>query len=223
VETLRQVQFLFENRNHHIDAHSNPDLRLDSVGRRAEKALDPEILFDPLEEQFHLPAAFVEQGNGQRRQRKVVRQVNEKALRLGIEIADAPQPVWISLLAVEGLQANDLICTHAGGGIHHHLRFQPHILHGTLGADDEESAEILKRMKALEIQVPPIHDIKRSGFDRKQIQSIDIVQLAVADIDEGGNRPTQIQQRVQLDGPLGPSELGPTEQIDRSIVVESSA
>jgi hypothetical protein len=91
VETLRQVQFLFEDHDHHVDAHSNPDLRLDSVGRRAEKALDPEILFDPLEEQFHLPAAFVEQGNGQRRQRKVVRQVNEKALRLGIEIADAPQ------------------------------------------------------------------------------------------------------------------------------------
>ena len=130
VKTLRDVQFLFEDRDHHMDAHSNPDLRLDSVGRRAGKALDPEILFDPLEEQFHLPAAFVEQGNGQRRQRKVARRVSEKALGLGIEIADAAQPVWISLLAVEGLQENDLIGAHASGGIHHLLRLQPHILQG---------------------------------------------------------------------------------------------
>ena len=216
METLRQVQLLFEDCYQNIDAHGDPDLRLDSVGRRAEKALDMEILLDPLEEQFHLPPAFVKQGNAHGRQGKVVRQVDEEPLRLGVEIADTTQPVWISLLAVEYLQANDLIGAHASGEIHF-LRQQPHILEGALGASDEESAQILKSMQALEIQITAVHDIKRSGFYGNQIQGIDVVQLAVADMDKGWNWTTQIQQRVQLDGSLGPSELGPAKQIQAQV------
>ena len=64
MKTPWQVQFLFENRYQHIDAHRNPDLRLDSVGGPAEKTLDTKILFDPFEEQFDLPPALVEQSNG---------------------------------------------------------------------------------------------------------------------------------------------------------------
>jgi len=94
VEALLQVQFFLEDRDQPINAHSIPDLCLDCIGTRSEKALDQEILFDPLE-QFQLPAIFEEPGNGQRWRHKVVRQINEKALCLGIEIADTTQPVWI--------------------------------------------------------------------------------------------------------------------------------
>ena len=64
MKTPWQVQFLFENRYHHINAHRNPYLRLDSVGGSAEKTLDSKILFDPFEELFYLPSALVEQSNG---------------------------------------------------------------------------------------------------------------------------------------------------------------
>jgi hypothetical protein len=146
VEILQQVQFIFENCDHHVDAHSNSDRCLESVGRRIEKILDPEILLDPLEKQFYLPSAFVEQGNGKRRQSKMDRQANENALHLGIEIAEAAQPAWISPPAVEGLRANDLIGAYASGGINNLMRLQWHMLQRSLDADDEESVDILKRM-----------------------------------------------------------------------------
>jgi hypothetical protein len=42
-------------------------LRLHGIFGRAEEALDPEMLFDPFEEQFDLPAALVERAREMRR------------------------------------------------------------------------------------------------------------------------------------------------------------
>ncbi len=54
-----------DDRHQHVHAHRDPDLRLDRVGRRAVESLDPQVLLDPLEEQLHLPAAFVELRDGE--------------------------------------------------------------------------------------------------------------------------------------------------------------
>jgi hypothetical protein len=40
-------------------------LRFDGVFGRAEERLNAQVLLDPFEEQFHLPAAFVELGDGE--------------------------------------------------------------------------------------------------------------------------------------------------------------
>ena len=40
-------------------------------------------------------------------------------------------------------------------------------------------------------------------LQEQNVQHIDLVHLAVADMDEGGNRPPEVQQCVQLDGWLG--------------------
>ena len=51
------MQLLFDNRNQHIGGHGTPDLRLHRILAGAQKTLDAQVLLDPLEEQFHLPAA----------------------------------------------------------------------------------------------------------------------------------------------------------------------
>ena len=55
-----------------MNRDGNPYLGLHGVFGRAEEGLDMQVLFDPFEEQFHLPAAFVELCNGDRWQRKTV-------------------------------------------------------------------------------------------------------------------------------------------------------
>ena len=57
-------QFLSDNRYEHIDAYRGPDLDLYGVDRVAVEGLDSQILFDPLEEQFDLPATLVQLCNG---------------------------------------------------------------------------------------------------------------------------------------------------------------
>ena len=51
-----------------IDANGNPDLGHDSVFRGAEEGLDLQVLLDPFEEQFDLPAGLVDLRDGDGRE-----------------------------------------------------------------------------------------------------------------------------------------------------------
>jgi hypothetical protein len=66
--------------------------------------------------------------------------------------------------------------------------------------------------QASKVQVAPVHDVERAGLQNQDVQHIDLVHLAVADVDEGGNGASQIQQGVQLDSCLGFAKRGPVEQ-----------
>src|ERR1039458_8220060 len=81
----------------------------------------------------------------------------------------------------------------------------------SLGARDEEFSGLIQRVEPLEVQVTPIHDVEGTGLDEQKVQYIDVVHLAVRDVDESGNRSPQIEQRVQLHGRLGGAEWRPRE------------
>jgi hypothetical protein len=49
---LRQLQFFLQDRHQHVDAHRDPNLSFDCVDRVSVEALDPQMLLDPVEEQF---------------------------------------------------------------------------------------------------------------------------------------------------------------------------
>ena len=87
------MEFCFDDGDQHAGGDSAPDLRLDGVLAGAQKALDAQVLLDPFEEEFDLPAAFVECGDGGRRQSGVV---GEEHQRLGIDMATStsPENMW---------------------------------------------------------------------------------------------------------------------------------
>ena len=64
-------------------------------------------------------------------------------------------------------------------------------------------------IKSLEIEIPPIHDVKRSRFRDDLVQDIHIVHFASADADFRRDGTSQIQEGMQLDGPLRRSKPGP--------------
>ena len=66
-----------DDRDKGVNCDGRPDLRSDRVLRCPVKRFDLQILFDPAEEQFHLPAERVEFGDRQSGQEKVVRQENQ--------------------------------------------------------------------------------------------------------------------------------------------------
>ena len=55
----RRLGSLFDQRDKKESDHSNADLSHDGIQRSAQKGFHLQVLFDPLEEEFHLPAAFV--------------------------------------------------------------------------------------------------------------------------------------------------------------------
>ena len=84
------MKLLFDDSDQHVRTDGAPDLRLHGILAVADEALDLQMLLDPLEEQFDLPAALVQSGNGQRRQDGVVGQEHQRFASFQIFEPDAP-------------------------------------------------------------------------------------------------------------------------------------
>ena len=61
-----QMQAFFQNGDEQVNGDGAPDLGAHRVGAGAIKGFDTQMLLDPFEEQFDLPAATIQLGNGQR-------------------------------------------------------------------------------------------------------------------------------------------------------------
>src|ERR1019366_10147338 len=196
-----QAKLLLDDCYQDIDADGDPDLRPHSVLGSVVEAFDAQVLLDPLEKQFHLPSATVQGANGQRRQRKLVGQEHQVLAGFGIAIADAAQVARVVLGGIEAVESNALVADESCVAIYRRRVYAP-CIQVSLGARDEETSRLIQRIEPLEVQVTPIHDVEGAGLDEQQVQYIDVVHLAVGDVDEGWDRSPQIEQRVQLDGRL---------------------
>ena len=74
-----------------INDHSDPDLGEHGVGSRTEEPLDLGVLLDAFEEQFDLPAGFVNIRDRSSRELEVVGQKHITLPGFRISISDAPQ------------------------------------------------------------------------------------------------------------------------------------
>ena len=88
-------------------------------------------------------------------------------------------------------------------------RVHPPRVHPCLGNGDEEGASLMHRVRAPEVHIAPVHHVEGPGFHGEDIEHVPIVQLGVADVDEGRDRPAQVEQGVQLDGGLGSAKRRP--------------
>ena len=68
------MKLLLDDGDEHVGGDGAPDLCLHGVLAGAQESLDTQVLLDPFEEQLDLPATFVERGNRQGWQRRVVAQ-----------------------------------------------------------------------------------------------------------------------------------------------------
>ena len=205
------MKFLFDNGDQHVSGDGAPDLRLHRVLAVADETLDAQVLFDPLEKQFDLPAALVQRGNRQCGQGGVVGQEHQCLAGFRVFETDAPQLLGVILRDVEAIQRDTLVADDARTAVDRH-RVHPARVHATLGPGHEERARLMQREQATEIQIAAIHHIESPGFEGQHIQHVDIVGLAVRDMNESGNVATQIQQSVQFDCRLGAAERCPWKQ-----------
>ena len=81
---------------------------------------------------------------------------------------------------------------------------------------DEEAAGRMKSKESLEIQVSPIHDLEGSGFRQQLVEDVDVVHLAVDDVDKCRDNAAQIERRVQPHGGLRRAKRRPARRPSRS-------
>ena len=66
VEVSWKPQLLVKDRHHQVDRHRDPDLGFHRVGTVSIVVLDPEMAFDPAEEELDSPPGAIEISNDQR-------------------------------------------------------------------------------------------------------------------------------------------------------------
>jgi len=70
----------------------------------------------------------------------------------------------------------------------------------------------MQYIKAREVDVAAIHDIDGARFGKQQIEGVNVVQLAVRDVDEAWDVAAQIEQSVHLHRRLGGAKVCPWKQ-----------
>jgi hypothetical protein len=93
-----------------------------------------------------------------------------------------------------------------------------------LGASHEEGACLMQPAQAAKVDIPSIHDVDGTSLGYQHVKRVNIVQLAVRDMDKARNVAAQIEQCVHLHRRFRRSEMGPWgTDGQRSMVVGSSA
>ena len=201
MKTIGQMQTFLSNCDQHVGADCDPDLRLDRVLVGAIKRLDAQVLLDPFEEQFDLPALSIQVRYQLRFECEVVGQERDAFATVVLD-DHASQCGGIVLAGIENCQYACLIAHDVGVGSVHGVGVAPLEVGIGLGTGDEESVGLMNDKQSLEIQVPAIEQVVRARLDVQQVQGVDLVSLAVADVNECRDGAAQVQKGVQFDSRL---------------------
>src|ERR1700738_2810644 len=211
VQAAVDLEFLLDDRDQDVGADGNPDLRLHGGLGRAIKGLDAQMLLDPFEEKFHLPAALVQFSNRQRVQDKVVGEKHQALAGIRIDILDTSQGNRIFGCRLDSCKPDGLIAAQPRRFVYRTIR-PATVLEVLLGTRDEESHVRLKDIQRREMDVTPVHDIERAGFHGKKVEGLDIGHFPRGNVDKTGDVAAQVDQRVQFDGSLASAKACPWEE-----------
>ena len=202
------MKLLFNDGNQHVGADGRPDLSLHGVLACAEKVLDAQVLFDPLEEEFDLPAVFVQGCDGGGRQTGVVGQEDQRFFGAGVRKPNTPNMFGIVLDGVEALEHHALIGDHPSVSIGWG-RVDASGSKVVLGAGDKKGARLMKAIKPLEIHVASVHHVEGAGLEDEHVEHLGVVGLAVREVYKGWDCAPKVQKGVDLYRRLCRTKQGP--------------
>jgi hypothetical protein len=92
-ESTRELEQLVKECHHEVNGHWYPDLGLHLIGAGTEVMFDTEVALDQLEEEFDLPTALVELGNGENGNLQVVGEEDKMPSYLHVVVAHPVQRI----------------------------------------------------------------------------------------------------------------------------------
>jgi len=199
---------LIETGHHQVNADCNPDLSSHCVLAGAKECFDTQVLFDPLEEQFDLPSAFINVCDDLCRQIEVVGQEHQTLSSLGIEEADTPKLSWIVSFSFIGAQSNCLIAAKATGLIDW-TGLAPTKSHISFCSNDKEGVRAFDPKESGEIQVSAIEDIDAPSFENHLIHEVDVMNRTVGNLYKHWDRASQVDLSMEFNRSFGFAKMSP--------------
>ena len=198
-----------ENKSNHGDT----DLSHHRIEGGPQKGSDFEMLFDPFEEEFHLPTALVQTRDGACGPVEVVGEEYIHVAILRVDMADSPELAGIFLLSERTYHADDVIGPDPppSGGVDRaalkefmaSIRFQPR---------DKECPYSVNRMEEGEIGVGAIDQEDTVVLDRiPHRRRGHVVGLALGHHKGRGDGMPVVIVDMKFDGPFGLPKAGPVE------------
>jgi len=200
IQILRKVVPLLGDGDQQVSAQGAPDLDAHSVGRIAEEAVQAQVLLDPPKEQFDLPAAFVQQGDGQRGQVELVGDEDQTQPGLRIEKTDPAQRLGVVATTPAFGQVDQLIAAQTTGPVDRSGLDDPES-DRTFEARDEVSALRRQTMEAGEVEESAIHHVVAATGYRDPIERHHLGVQGIVDRGKRRNVALQIEQHAELDRP----------------------
>ena len=205
------MEFFLHNGDQHINRQCNPDLGQDRMFGGTVEGFDSQMLLEPAEEEFYLPAAVIQFGYGDCRYGEIVGKKGKSLSRLRIDELDQAQFVRIVPMCVEIDKDDGLIATKSGFAIHG-SGVEPPKAGIALCSGDKKSGLTGDAVQTFEVEIAPVENVERAGLDGKQVQSIHVVNLSRRYVHPAGDVPPQIEQRMGLDCSSVLSESCPREE-----------
>ena len=199
---------LIETGHQQVNADCDPDLSSHGVLGCAEKCFDAQVLLDPLEEQFDLPAAFVNGRDSLCWQVEVIRQEDQALSSLGIKEADTSEFFRIVSLTFVSAQANGLITAQAAGLIdwtrlaqaESHIAFCSYDKVGICAFDSKESGKV---------KVSTVEDIDASSFKEHPIHEVNVMNRPLCNLHKNRDRTSQVYLSVEFNRGFSPAKMSP--------------
>ena len=199
---------LIETGHHEVDGDSDPDLGLHGVLGCAVESLDPEILLDPFEKQFDVPATLVNAGDGYCGQPEMVGNKDQALACFWIDETDSSEFSWVIPFTFGCLQADSLVATQAAGFVDW-TGFADVEGHIALGPRYEECSGLMDTIEPCKIDVSTIHDIDASRLEYDSVKNVHVVDASVGNVHEHWDGAPQVDHRMQFDCGFGLPEIRP--------------
>ena len=168
-----------------------------------------QMLLNPFEEQFHVPAFAVEFCYGQSIVSEMIGQETIDVAGGEVFIGDHSQVFGIALSGLVGSESDDLISDNTCTFVER-IRLDNIVLHIVLCPGNEEcSVPVYPVEETEEVNISLIHHIDDTHFYAEFIQHPDIVNGSICEIDECGDVAAQVEKRMHLHTSLCFTESGP--------------
>ena len=193
----------FYVRHQQIVDQCDPDLRSDGVFAGSEEALDLEILLDPLEKEFDLPAALVNRGNSRSSKIEIVGNEAIGLLRLLVQKLHQPEFARELFHRLRSRKPNDFIAEDATLFIGRAVLSENLDLSIVFDPRDEEGFRLGDLLKPVQIIVAFVEGVDAVRHDDNiLLRRPDIGHFAVAQGHKARNVAGEIKFGVELDRAL---------------------
>lgn len=122
-----------------------------------------QMLIDPAEDLFDLPARSVQLGDGKGWQQKIVGEQDESQILFGVEVVNAPQRIGTQARIFRAGELNGFVRPQSGRTQYRAQLASPE-LRVLFGKCVEEGGALREPVEAAKVQVPAVEQIKSTSF-----------------------------------------------------------